>query len=265
MAIQIPAESRPEAARDGVAAGRLDLGQVHDLARGCRACPLWERATQTVFGEGAAPARLLLVGEQPGDREDLAGAPFVGPAGRILDRALDAAGIDRETAFVTNVVKHFKWRPAPSGKRRLHERPNRAEVGACLPWVQAELDLVEPEAVVLLGATATRALAGPSVSVTRDHGRRLESDLAPLVVVTIHPSAVLRGSDADRHALFAGLVADLRVVARELQPADAPQGRRKPRGRTADGPSGGRGARSGRAIQAKGSRGRSDAGRAAGV
>jgi DNA polymerase len=156
----------------------------------------------------------MLVGEQPGDLEDVQGEPFVGPAGRILDRALEEAAIDRERVFVTNVVKHFKWRPSPSGKRRLHERPDRVEIGACLPWVQSELALVRPEALVLLGATAAQALVGPKVRVTRDHGVPLESELAPLVVATIHPSAVLRAQGGPaRDEAYAGLVADLRAVA----------------------------------------------------
>jgi DNA polymerase len=202
-----PAEIRAEAA-----AGRLDLQAVREAAAGCRACDLWARATRTVFGEGPVPAHWMLVGEQPGDKEDIEGKPFVGPAGRILDEALAAAGIDREATFVTNVVKHFKWRPAPSGKRRLHERPTRAEVGACLPWVETELTLVRPEALVLLGATAAQALLGPDVRVTRDHGR-VKSELAPVVVVTIHPSAVLRSTaQAARDAALAGLVADLRLA-----------------------------------------------------
>jgi uracil-DNA glycosylase family protein len=210
-------ETRPEAALAAAAHGDVDLETVRTAAQGCHACDLWERATQTVFGQGPVPARLMLVGEQPGDQEDVRGEPFVGPAGRILDQALEEAGIDRETVFVTNVVKHFKWRPAPSGKRRLHERPNRTEIGACLPWVESELALVRPRALVLLGATATAALAGPKVRVTRDHGVALPSDLAPLVVATIHPSAVLRarGSDA-RDELQAALVADLKAVAGQL-------------------------------------------------
>jgi uracil-DNA glycosylase family protein len=215
-----PPEVLPESAHVEVSAGRADMETVRRAADGCRACPLWERATQTVFGRGSVPARVMLVGEQPGDREDIEGEPFVGPAGRVLDRALDEAGIDREAAFVTNVVKHFKWRPSPSGKRRLHERPNRVEVGACLPWVESELELVRPEALVLLGATAAAALAGPDVRVTRDHGRPLPSELAPLVVATIHPSAVLRSTDAaSRDAAFEGMVADLRVVSRRLRAA----------------------------------------------
>ena len=213
----VPPAARPEAALAAAVHGAVDLDAIRAAAQGCRACDLWERATQTVFGQGPVPARLMLVGEQPGDQEDLRGEPFVGPAGRILDQALEAAGIDRETVFVTNVVKHFKWRPAPSGKRRLHERPNRTEIGACLPWVESELALVRPEALVLLGATATAALVGPRISVTRDHGAALPSELAPLVVATIHPSAVLRarGSEA-RDELQTGLVADLKAVAERL-------------------------------------------------
>lgn len=213
----IAPEARPEAARDAVTRGDAQLDDVRAAALGCRACDLWERATQTVFGWGPVPARLMLVGEQPGDQEDLRGEPFVGPAGRILDRALEDAGIDRDSVFVTNVVKHFKWRSAPSGKRRLHDRPDRAEIGACLPWVETELALVRPEALVLLGATAAKALVGPKVSVTRDHGVPLQSELAPLVVATIHPSAVLRARDrAAREASLAGLVGDLHAVADRL-------------------------------------------------
>jgi uracil-DNA glycosylase len=204
----------PERIRATVETGGVDLDAVRDAAAGCRACDLWAHATQTVFGTGPVPARWMLVGEQPGDQEDLDGSPFVGPAGGILDEALAEAGIDRERAFVTNVVKHFKWRPVPGSKRRLHERPNRAEVGACLPWVESELALVRPEVLVLLGATAAQALLGPDVRVTRDHGRPMASDLAPLVLVTIHPSAVLRSRDrAAREAALAGLIADLRLAA----------------------------------------------------
>src|SRR5829696_2221142 len=144
-------EVRPETALAAVERGAADIERVREAAAGCKACDLWARATQTVFGAGPVPARLMLVGEQPGDREDLAGEPFVGPAGGMLARGLEEAGIDRESAFVTNVVKHFKWRPTPGGKRRLHEKPNKVEVGACLPWVESELTLVQPKALVLLG------------------------------------------------------------------------------------------------------------------
>jgi DNA polymerase len=207
-----------------VRSGRGTLRSVRGRADDCRACDLWERATQTVFGEGPVTARVMLVGEQPGDQEDRQGKPFVGPAGRVLDDVLAAAGIDREATFVTNVVKHFRWRPAPGGKRRLHERPSREQVGACLPWVEAELALVRPQALVLMGATAAQALLGPDIRVTRDHGVPLGSSLAPTVVATIHPSAVLRARDAGaRQGAFDGLVADLRVV-RELldEPAQEP-------------------------------------------
>lgn len=184
-------------------------------AVGCQACELWARATQTVFGEGPVPARLMLVGEQPGDREDVEGLPFVGPAGRILGEAMEAAGLDRETTFLTNVVKHFRWRPSPNGKRRLHEKPTKANVTACLPWVQKELELVRPDVLVALGATAVDGLLGKGVSVMRDRGRPIDSELAPTVLVTIHPSAVLRARD-DRDAMFEGLVKDLRVAANAL-------------------------------------------------
>jgi len=208
-----PRTRRPAAALAAVRANEADLADIAEAAGGCRACDLWRRATQTVFGAGPADARIVLVGEQPGDTEDLAGAPFVGPAGRILDRALDEAGLDRATIFVTNVVKHFKWRPAPGSKRRLHERPNRAEVAACRPWVDAEILVTRPAAVGLLGATAAQALLDTGFSVTRDHGRVERPDLAPLVVATIHPSAVLRARGADaREARLGELVADLRLL-----------------------------------------------------
>ena len=205
----------PDEMLQAATSGMADLPGVREAATACRACDLWARATQTVFGEGPVPARWMLVGEQPGDREDVEGAPFVGPAGGVLDDALVQAGIDREATFITNVVKHFKWRPSPGGKRRLHERPSRAEVGACLPWVESELALVKPRVLVLLGATAAQALLGPGVRVTRDHGRPIDSDLAPTVIVTIHPSAILRTTDrAGRDQAMAGFVDDLRVAAR---------------------------------------------------
>jgi uracil-DNA glycosylase len=197
------------------ATSRRRFGRVRAEAAGCKRCELWERATQTVFGEGPVPAPLMLVGEQPGDREDLEGQPFVGPAGRILDEALEQVGIDRQSVFLTNVVKHFRWRPSPNGKRRLHEKPTKANVTACHVWIDKELELVHPEVLVALGATAADALLGKGVSVTRDHGRPLESELAPTTLVTIHPSAVLRARD-DREAMFDGFVADLRVAAKAL-------------------------------------------------
>jgi DNA polymerase len=194
--------------------GGVSLVDAREAAAGCRACHLWARATQTVFGQGPVPARWMLVGEQPGDVEDQQGLPFVGPAGRVLSEALEAASIDPAQTFVTNAVKHFKWRRAPHGKRRLHETPRRDEIGACLPWVETELQLVEPEALVLLGSTAAQALLGSKVRVMRDRGRPYPSDLAPLVLVTIHPSAVLRTQKREeRQEAFDGLVRDLKVAA----------------------------------------------------
>ena len=196
-------------------AGARGYARTRDEAAGCRRCELWQRATQTVFGEGPVPAPLMLVGEQPGDKEDLEGHPFVGPAGRILAEALELAGIDREAAFVTNVVKHFRWRPSPNGKRRLHEKPTKANVTACHVWIEKELELVRPEVLVAMGATAAESLLGKSVAVMRDRGKHVASELAPTVLVTIHPSAVLRARD-DRDEMFDGLVRDLRVAAKAL-------------------------------------------------
>lgn len=201
--------------RNAALAREPALDELRELARRCRACDLWARATQTVFGDGPARARLLVVGEQPGNSEDLEGAPFVGPAGRLLDRALVTAGIDREDVYVTNVVKHFKWRRAPSGKRRIHATPDRAEVAACRPWLEAEVGRVRPELVVTLGATAAQALLGAGFRVTRQHGEVLDSDLGP-VLATIHPSAVLRAPSDARDAALAGLVDDLRAAGRWL-------------------------------------------------
>jgi len=203
----------------GLAAAQrgANLGRIAELAAGCRACDLWARATQTVFGQGPTPAPLMLVGEQPGDREDVMGDPFVGPAGQLLDRALAEAGIDRARVFVTNVVKHFKWRPTRGGKRRLHERPDRAEVRACHPWLEAELALVRPKALVCLGATAATALLGPSVRVSQTALTPIESRLAPLAMATLHPSAILRATGGEARArAFERLVADLRFVADRL-------------------------------------------------
>lgn len=189
-------------------------------AEGCRGCDLYQDATQAVFGKGRASARLMLVGEQPGDKEDREGEPFVGPAGRLLDRALEEAGINRSEAYVTNVVKHFKWKPR--GKRRLHQTPRAGEVEACKPWLEAEVAAVEPEALLAMGATAGRALFGPKVRVTKDRGQPLPSPFAPLAALTIHPSAILRLRDHDeREAEFAGFVADLEAVGAALR--DAPR------------------------------------------
>ena len=191
---------------------RPTLPRLRDAAAGCRACPLWENASQTVFGEGMAKAQVMFVGEQPGDREDREGHPFVGPAGRMLDKALEEVGIDRDLAYVTNVVKHFKWKAR--GKRRIHQKPDAAEVGACRPWLEAELAVVRPEVLVCLGATAAQALLGRSFRVTQQRGEWVDSDLAPLVTATIHPSAILRArDDAGRRAEMRGFVSDLRIVA----------------------------------------------------
>lgn len=188
-----------------------DLAALRQAAAGCRGCGLYERATQTVFGDGAAPATMVLVGEQPGDREDRTGAPFVGPAGGLLDRALGAAGIDRSKVYVTNAVKHFKWEPR--GSRRLHKSPSARERAACLPWLLAELNALHPAVVVCLGVTAAQALFGSSFRIGRQRGEVLEGPDGRPVVATVHPSAVLRTSgESGRRAAFDGLVADLRLA-----------------------------------------------------
>jgi uracil-DNA glycosylase family protein len=203
------------AARTGSAADflpeRRTLSALREAAAGCRGCPLWARGTQTVFGEGPRRARVVLVGEQPGHEEDLAGRPFVGPAGRMLDRALEAAGVARDDAYVTNVVKHFKWEP--KGKRRIHVKPNQMEISACLPWLEAELDIIKPQVVVCLGATAAQALLGPKFRVTKQRGEWIPARWAPHVMATVHPSAILRAPDeAARHAEMERFVADLKRI-----------------------------------------------------
>jgi DNA polymerase len=197
---------------------RMSLRSLADAAKSCRGCPLYQEATQVVFGEGLKRARLMLVGEMPGNDEDLAGRPFVGPAGRVLDQALDRAGIERTDAYVTNVVKHFKWQP--QGRRRLHKTPNAREVAACLPWLEAELEVVQPRVLVCLGATAAKSLLGPDFRVSRQHGELVASNLAPYVTATGHPSAVLRQRSAEaRQRAMENLVADLNKVARLLTAA----------------------------------------------
>jgi uracil-DNA glycosylase family protein len=192
-----------------------DLQALRAAAAGCKACDLWKTGTQTVFGEGEQKAEIVFVGEQPGDKEDLAGRPFVGPAGRVLDEALEAAGIDRSLAYVTNAVKHFKW--VGRGKRRIHQKPNAAELAACRPWLEAELGALEPKVLVALGATAAQALLGRQFRVTKQRGVPVESDLAPYVLATVHPSSILRQeTEADRSAAMADLIADLKVVAKLL-------------------------------------------------
>jgi DNA polymerase len=194
---------------------RHSLPAMRKAVQSCRGCDLWRDATQAVFGEGPARAELMLVGEQPGDREDREGEPFVGPAGGLLHRALDEAGIDPEATYITNAVKHFKWRPR--GKRRLHQTPRVGEIEACKPWLSAEVEAVAPRALVALGATAARSLFGPGIKVTRDRGELLETPLASIATVTVHPSAILRVRDDDeRHAALAALVDDLEAVVKAL-------------------------------------------------
>jgi uracil-DNA glycosylase family protein len=207
----------------GLGPVQLHWQEQRDSAAICRACDLWQKATQTVFGEGALDAPIMLVGEQPGNDEDLAGHPFVGPAGKLLDRALEDAGIRRGETYVTNVVKHFKWEPR--GKRRIHAKPNSVEIAACVPWLKAELELVKPEILVCLGATAAQALLGRQFRVSKDRGKWIESPLAPHVTATVHPSSILRAADSEsREAEMEHFVKDLRQVSRLLH-----AGTRKPR------------------------------------
>jgi uracil-DNA glycosylase family protein len=190
---------------------RLTPSALREAAAGCRGCHLWQVGTQTVFGEGASAAEAMFVGEQPGDQEDRTGKPFVGPAGRVFDEALEAAGIDRGTVYVTNAVKHFKWQAR--GKRRIHQKPNWTEMTACRPWLEAELEVVKPRVLVLLGATAAQSLLGRQFRVTQHRGELLDSDLAEAVTATVHPSSILRGEPAERQTNFDAFVNDLRVVA----------------------------------------------------
>lgn len=194
---------------------RPSLSELRHDAAVCKNCDLWKNATQTVFGEGSPTAVIMFVGEQPGDREDVEGHPFVGPAGRLLDEALEQAGIDRSEVYVTNVVKHFKWVPAERGKRRIHKKPVSSEIAACRPWLEAELDVVKPKVLVCLGATAAQALLGKSFSVTRQRGQKVASPLAENVMATVHPSSILRAPDEDaRHEQMRAFVRDLKNVAR---------------------------------------------------
>lgn len=196
--------------------GKLTLPALRAAAANCKACDLWKLGTQTVFGEGRASARVMLVGEQPGDKEDLQGRPFVGPAGAVLDKALVAAGIDRTDVYVTNIVKHFKWEPR--GKRRLHKKPNALEISACRPWLDAEIKVVKPEIVVLLGATAAQGVMGRQFRVTQQRGHWMQSNIAPLVMATVHPSSILRApGDDSRHEEMRKFVDDLKKVAVQLQ------------------------------------------------
>jgi uracil-DNA glycosylase len=206
----MPAKAE-EYARPAATPDTSSLVEMRDASRECTACHLYKRATQTVFGEGPKSAPIMLVGEQPGDYEDVAGKPFVGPAGKIMDQALEEAGIDRKAVYVTNAVKHFKWEPR--GKRRIHKKPNSREIAACRPWLEAELRLVKPKLLVCLGATAAQAIFGPSFRVTRERGKVLSSKFAPRVLATVHPSSLLRQPDEEsRKREYEGFVIDLRAA-----------------------------------------------------
>jgi uracil-DNA glycosylase family protein len=192
------------------------LGTLREAAAGCKACDLWKLGTQTVFGEGARHATVMFVGEQPGDKEDLQGKPFVGPAGAVLDKALAAAGIERSEIYVTNVVKHFKWEPR--GKRRIHKKPNALQIAACRPWLDAEIAVTRPRVVVLLGATAAQAILGKNFKVTQHRGELVPSDLAPYCMATVHPSSILRAPDDEsRHAEMARFIDDMKKIARVIR------------------------------------------------
>jgi DNA polymerase len=194
---------------------QLTLPALKEAAADCRACDLWEKGTQTVFGDGRTRSKVMFVGEQPGNEEDLTGKPFVGPAGRLFDSALEEAGIDREQTYVTNVVKHFKWEPR--GKRRIHKKPNAQEISACRPWLEAEIALVKPKMIVALGATAAQALLGPTFRVTQQRGQFIDSTLAPYLMATVHPSSILRAPDDEtRHLEYRRFVDDLKKLARVL-------------------------------------------------
>ncbi len=214
----VPTHLPPEETAAPLVPARPSLRSLREAAAGCRACGLWERGTQTVFGEGGRAADVMLVGEQPGDSEDLAGRPFVGPAGKLLDRALEAAGLDRRAVYVTNVVKHFKWEPR--GKRRIHQKPNRNEIEACRPWLDAEIAVVRPRAIVCLGATAAQALLGRDFRVTQHRGEVMATRLAPIVMATVHPSSILRAPDDEsRRREMAAFTEDLTILARVLAAA----------------------------------------------
>jgi uracil-DNA glycosylase family protein len=191
---------------------------LREAAEHCKACDLWKDATQTVFGEGRLNAKVIFVGEQPGDQEDIVGRPFVGPAGKLLDEALAEAGILRSEIYLTNVVKHFKWVPAPRGKRRIHKKPRYSEIDACRPWLEGEINALKPQVLVCLGATAAQALLGKEFSVTRQRGKFVKSTLAPTVMATVHPSSILRAPDEQARRLqWEAFVEDLRKIKRRLQ------------------------------------------------
>ena len=195
---------------------RPTLASLKDAAAGCQACDLWKTGTQTVFGEGARRVKVMFIGEQPGNEEDLSGRPFVGPAGRLLDDALKTAGIDRKQTYVTNVVKHFKWEPR--GKRRIHKKPNSLEIASCRPWLEAEIALIKPDVIVALGATAAQSLLGPQFRVTKQRGEFIPSTLAPYVMATVHPSSILRAPDDEtRHLELRSFIDDLKKLAKVIK------------------------------------------------
>jgi uracil-DNA glycosylase family protein len=211
---QLPLDGTETSGAEALIPERPTLPKLRSAVQECRACPLWEGATQAVFGEGLKKARVMLIGEQPGDREDREGKPFVGPAGRILDQALEKASIDRKDAYVTNAVKHFKFEMR--GKRRIHQSPKAEEIKACAPWLEAEMHVVDPELLVCLGATAVRAVIGSKTKVMKDHGTLVESKLGRTAMPTIHPSAILRADDDERQDAMKMLVGDLRAARRRL-------------------------------------------------
>lgn len=223
MRRSVPAVKLPRPSHESAAAlipPRPTLSSLRAAASKCKACDLWKTGTQTVFGQGPSNANIVFVGEQPGDREDRTGRPFVGPAGMLLDRALEAAGIDRSEVYLTNAVKHFKWEPR--GKRRIHKKPRASEIEACKPWLEAELAVAKPQLVVCLGATAAQALLGKNFSVMKQRGELLESPLAPKVMATVHPSSLLRITDEkDRHLQMEGFIQDLRKALQFIRKAAA--------------------------------------------
>jgi len=212
----MPTRKASDSAANDLIPPRPTITSLKNAAAGCKACDLWEKGTQTVFGEGGRRARVMFVGEQPGNEEDLSGKPFVGPAGRLLDSALDEASIDRKQTYVTNVVKHFKWEPR--GKRRIHKKPNATEIAACRPWLEAEIAVVKPDVIVALGATAAQALIGPQFRVTKQRGEFIDSTLAPYVMATVHPSSILRAPDDETRQLeYRLFVDDLKKLVRVIK------------------------------------------------
>ncbi len=212
----MPARKSSQNSAEDLIPDQPTLGSLREAAADCRACDLGERGTQTVFGAGRRRAKVMLIGEQPGNEEDLTGKPFVGPAGRLLDDALEEAGIDRSQTYVTNVVKHFKWEPR--GKRRIHKKPNAREIAACRPWLEAEIALIKPTVIVALGATAAQALLGPQFRVTKQRGQFIESTLAPYVMATVHPSSILRAPDDDTRRLeYRRFIDDLKKLTRVIK------------------------------------------------